>query len=80
MIALRQIKRAPVIKMTQLGVLLLWLDVMTAGPRPNPTVPRWVYDPDLARKELRLEPAPRIGESRILLDADAEADPRRARP
>jgi hypothetical protein len=52
----------------------LWLDAMTAGPRPNPTVPRWVYEPNLARKELHLEPAPRIGESRILLDAAGEAN------
>jgi hypothetical protein len=57
----------------QLGaLLLLWLDTVSAGPRPNPTVPRWVYEPNLARKELRLEPAPRIGQSRILLDAAGE--------
>jgi hypothetical protein len=74
LITLRQTHRAPVMKAAQFGLLaFLWLDAMTAGPRPNPTVPRWVYETNLARKELNLEPAPRIGESRILLDAAGEA-------
>jgi hypothetical protein len=74
-IALRQSHKAPVTKAARFGVLaLLWLDAMTAGPRPNPTVPRWVYEPNLARKELHLEAAPRIGESRILLDFEGEAN------
>jgi hypothetical protein len=72
-IAVRQIHRTSVRRVAQLGVLvLLWLDAMTAGPRPNPTVPRWVYQPNLLRKELHLEPTPAIGESRLLLDAQGE--------
>ena len=72
-IAVRQIHPAPVNRVAQLSVLvLLWLDAMTAGPRPNPTVPRWVYEPNLARKELHLEPPPAIGKSRLLLDAEGE--------
>jgi hypothetical protein len=74
LIAARQASRAPGRRVAQFGVLLLlWFDVMTAGPRPNPTVPRWAYEPNLARKELHLEPAPSIGESRVLLDAAGEA-------
>ena len=72
-IALGQSSRLAVNRTLQLGaLLLLWLDAISAGPRPNPTVPRWVYEPNLARKELHLDPAPRIGESRILLDAAGE--------
>jgi hypothetical protein len=67
------VNRHAVNRVLQFGaLLLLWLDAISAGPRPNPTVPRWVYEPNLARKELRLEPAPRIGQSRILLDAAGE--------
>ncbi len=72
-IAVRQIHQAPMKGVAQVGVLaFLWLDAMTAGPRPNPTVPRWVYEPNLARKELHLEPTPAIGKSRLLLDAEGE--------
>ena len=74
-IALRQINRAPLEKLARFGLLLfLWLDVMTAGPRPNPTVPRWVYEPNLVRKELRLEPTPGIGRARTMLTAEAEGN------
>ena len=55
-------------------LLLLWLDALTAMPRPNPSAPRWVYEPDLARKELRLDPAPEAGKSRAMLSADAEGN------
>ena len=74
-IALRQVRQPRLEKAIRLGFLLvLFLDALTAGPRPNPTAPRWVYEPDLARKELHLDPPPRIGESRTMLDADAEAN------
>jgi hypothetical protein len=74
-VALRQISRHPLDKLARFALLfLLWLDALTAGPRPNPSAPRWVYEPNLARKELRLAPAPRIGESRTMLNAEAEAN------
>lgn len=55
-------------------LLLFWLDAMTAGPRPNPTAPRWVYEPNLAARELHLAPPPRLGESRVMLHAEAEGN------
>ena len=44
---------------------------MTAGPRPNPTVVPWVYEPNVVRKQLP-EPVPNVGQSRIILNAQAE--------
>jgi hypothetical protein len=74
-LALRQISRHPLDKLARFALLLLlWLDVLTAGPRPNPVAPRWVYEPNLARKELHLDPAPRVGESRAMLNAEAESN------
>src|SRR5262249_23171180 len=55
-------------------LLLLWLDVMSAGPRPNPTVSREVYEPHFAVRELRMDPAPQAGTARAMLDAQAESN------
>ena len=74
-VALPQIRRHPLDKLAGIALLLLlWLDPLTAGPRPNPSAPRWVYDPDLARNELHLDPPPRIGQSRTMLNAEAESN------
>ncbi len=74
-IAMRHMQRPPLRTLARIGLLLLvWLDVMSAGPRPNPTVARWVYEPNLVRKELQLNPAPAIGQTRTMLNADAEAN------
>ena len=74
-IALRRIDRPPLETLARIGLLLvLWLDAMTAGPRPNPSVQPWVYQPNLARKELHLEPPPTIGLSRTMLNAEAEGN------
>jgi hypothetical protein len=74
-IALRQIRRHPLENLARFALLLLlWLDALTAGPRPNPSVPRWVYEPDLAREALRLAPAPQVGDSRAMLNAEAEGN------
>ena len=74
-VALRQVRRHPWEKLTRLALLLLlWLDALTAGPRPNPSCPRWVYEPNLAREALRLTPAPQVGESRAMLNAEAEGN------
>ncbi|MBI5773301.1 MAG: YfhO family protein, partial [Verrucomicrobia bacterium] len=53
-------------------ILVFWADAMSNGPRANPTVPNWTYEPGFARKELHLEPAPRIGESRVMLSLATE--------
>ena len=72
-VAWRQVRRQPLERLARFALLLLlWLDVLTAGPRPNPSVPRWVYGPDLARKELHLDAAPQVGDSRAMLNAEAE--------
>lgn len=55
-------------------VLLLWLDALTMGPRPNPTVARWVYEPGLAAREAGMTPVPRVGNSRPMLSAEAEGN------
>jgi hypothetical protein len=73
-VAWRQIRRRPLDQFAGLALLLLlWLDPLTAGPRPNPSAPRWVYDPDLARNELRLDPPPQVGRARTMLNAVAES-------
>lgn len=43
---------------------LVWIDAITSGPRPNPTVARWVYEPGLAARESGMNPVPRVGEAR----------------
>ena len=74
-VALRQIQRPAMAIPVRLALLvLLWLDAMTAAPRPNPTTPQWVYEPGLARKELRLDPPPRLGESRAMLNGESESN------
>jgi hypothetical protein len=74
LIAIPRISRQALEVPARLGLLaFLWLDLMTAGPRPNPTVLRWVYEPNLVRHELHLSPQPCIGESRTMLNAQAEA-------
>ena len=57
----------------QLAILLwLWLDVMTMGPRPNPTVSRWVYEPQLLQRHGQLTPFPKPGDARVMLSVEAE--------
>jgi hypothetical protein len=50
--------------------VLLWVDVMTFGPRPNPTIPASEYQPGLMAGELK--PAPRIGDGRAMVSLTAE--------
>ena len=54
-------------------LVLLWLDVPTAGPSLAPTVDRSVYQPGLVQQEMKLTAPPRIGESRLRLDVPAQA-------
>jgi hypothetical protein len=53
-------------------VALVWMDNYTHAPKLAPTVDPWVYEPGLARRELRLDPEPRLGVSRVLLSREAE--------
>jgi hypothetical protein len=72
-LALPRFTKGPVQIFARIALLAcFWLDAITAGARPNPTVPLWVYDANLARKELRLQPEPKIGISRVMLNAEAE--------
>jgi len=53
---------------------LVWIDAMASGPRPNPTVPRWVYEPGLAARESGMKPLPRVGDGRPMLSAEAQGN------
>jgi hypothetical protein len=53
---------------------LVWIDAIASGPRPNPTAPRWVYEPGLAARESGMNPLPRVGEGRPMLSAEAEGN------
>jgi len=53
---------------------LVWLDAMTSEPRPNPTVARWVYEPGLAARESGMNPVPRTGNARAMLNSEAEGN------
>ena len=51
-----------------LGLLLVaWADVFTHEPTQNPTVPAWIYEPNLSRAKLALEPRPALGGSRAMV-------------
>jgi hypothetical protein len=48
-------------------VLVAWLDVYTHEPAQNPTVPPSVYEPNLARARLAMQPQPALGGSRAMV-------------
>jgi hypothetical protein len=52
-------------------LIILWLDVWTHEPPQNPTVPGFVYAPNLARTKLDMKPQPALGESRAMLSPAA---------
>ncbi len=61
--------------LSQFGLAaLVWLEAMSSGPRPNPTVPRWVYDHDLAARGSGMNPVPRVGNGRLMLGAETEGN------
>ena len=47
-------------------LLALWLDIYTAIPNPNPTIPRIAYTPGMMREDLKLDPVGRVGEPRVM--------------
>ena len=62
-------------KLAPFGLLaLVWADLITSGPRPNPSVPRWVYEPGLAARESKMNPVPRVGEGRPMLAVEEQGN------
>jgi hypothetical protein len=52
-------------------VLVAWLDVFTHEPPQNPTAPADIYEPNLARADLEMNPQPELGGSRTMLSPAA---------
>jgi len=52
-------------------ILVAWLDVFTHEPRQNPTVPPGIYQPNLVRTRLAMDPQPELGGSRAMLSPSA---------
>ena len=59
-------------RMTPLLLIsIAWLDVFTHEPTQNPTVPSNVYEPNLARAKLAMQPQPELGQSRAMITPKA---------
>jgi len=48
-------------------ILVAWLDVLTHEPSQNPTVQPNIYEQDMARDTLKMNPQPALGESRAMM-------------
>ena len=48
-------------------LLVAWVDVFTHEPAQNPTVPPSVYEPNLIRTKLAMQPQPELGGARAML-------------
>jgi len=48
-------------------IVVAWLDVFTHEPTQNPTVPPSVYELNLARADLKMDPQPGLGGSRAMV-------------
>ena len=55
-------------------IFTAWLDVYTHEPAQNPTVPPTVYELNLARAKLAMQPQPALGESRAMVTPKAAMD------
>ena len=55
-------------------LVVAWLDVFTHEPAQNPTVPPSVYEPNLARADLKMDPQPELGGSRAMITTKAFMD------
>jgi hypothetical protein len=55
-------------------IFIAWLDVFTHEPAQNPTVPPTVYELNLARARLAMQPQPALGESRAMVTPTAAMD------
>ena len=70
--ALTRARTAPLLRFAPFALILIaWLDVLTHEPPQNPTVPPWVYAPNLARHRLAMNPQPELGVSRAMLSPGA---------
>jgi hypothetical protein len=68
LLAMTRQATSPLLRCSPLLLLLVaWADVLTHEPAQNPTVPPWVYDPNLARNKLALNPPPALGGVRAML-------------
>jgi hypothetical protein len=69
-------KNAPGLRrLALLGLIFIaWLDVYTHEPAQNPTVPPTVYELNLARTRLAMQPQPALGESRAMVAPKAAMD------
>ena len=73
LVALRRVLRPRPGLWLRLAILaLLWLDLMSMGRRPNPTVARAAYEPGLIRRESGMSSIPSLGQSRAFLRGDTE--------
>ena len=48
-------------------IFVAWVDVLTHEPNQNPTVPPNIYQTDLAREKLAMDPQPGLGDSRAMM-------------
>ncbi len=55
-------------------IVVAWLDVFTHEPTQNPTVPPGVYELNLARAKLAMNPQPEFGRSRAMISTKAYMD------
>jgi hypothetical protein len=55
-------------------IFVAWLDVFTHEPTQNPTVPPSVYELNLARTKLAMQPQPALGASRAMVAPAAAMD------
>ena len=52
-------------------LLVVWVDVFTHEPAQNPTVSPSVYEPNLIRTKLAMQPQPELGGSRAMLSSSS---------
>ena len=48
-------------------IVVAWLDVFTHEPPQNPTVPPGIFEQNLARADLKMDPQPELGASRAMV-------------
>ena len=64
--------QSPLLRCAPLALLLVaWLDVFTHQPKQNPTVSPSVFELNLARTKLAMQPQPELGSARAMLSPAA---------
>ena len=75
LLAMTRRSNSPAMRLAPYGLIVIaWLDVFTHEPTQNPTVPPSVYELNLARAQLRMDPQPELGGSRAMLSTPAVLD------